>query len=205
MDAKQIKLKDKNILDYIKDAIPTIKHSQDTRETVTENDLWGQWVETLEDGTVIVHDDEIVNPNGSSSGWNKSITKVENNKDGEYMFFQSNLTTFTSDLSSLTYGYKMFQSCAFRDFHITLASLIDGHGMFNKTKLSPQSVMYIAGSIKDIVAEKQLYIDGTIPYVTLVTTSTPYNTYSALKGFMSDGSYAYTYTDGTYPDSNNLP
>ena len=65
--------------------------------------------------------------------------------------------------------------------------------------------MYIADSIKDILAEKQLYIDGTIPYVTLVTTSTPYNTYSALKGFMSDGSYAYTYTDGTYPDSNNLP
>ena len=452
LDAKEIKLKDKNILEYFKDAIPTIKHAQDTRETVTENDLWGQWVETLEDGTVILHDDEVTNPNGSSSPWNTSITKVEDNKayvgedlfaniqiekinDGSSMFKGcSNLTTFTSDLSSLTNGSNMFNqsrnlttftsdlsslrdgsgmfnncskltkftsdlssltngsnmfiSCAFRDFLIELASLINGHSMFqnckldsfgrdlksltngyemfnscsnlttftsdlssltngsymfkycsnlttftsdlsslvnghemfynckkltsynrdlsslkngcrlfsyctnfttfigdlsamtdgtcmfqgstnlttftsdlsslikgyamfnncsklttftfdlsslingygmfhgctnlttftsdlsslingysmfNKTKLSPQSVMYIAGSIKDIVAEKQLYIDGTIPYVTLVTTSTPYNTYSALKGFMSDGSYAYTYTDGTYPDSNYLP
>ena len=123
LDAKQIKLKDKNILDYIKDAIPTIKHSQDTRETVTENDLWGQWVEALEDGTVIVHDDWVTNPNASNdSAWNTSIAKVEDNKayvgdtlygniqterikDGRSFFYKdTSLTAFSGDLSNLEAG-----------------------------------------------------------------------------------------------------
>ena len=48
--------------------------------------------------------------------------------------------------------------------------------------------MYIADSIKDITAEKKLYQDGIIPYVTKSGGE-----YSATKGFMSDGSYVYTY------------
>ena len=47
--------------------------------------------------------------------------------------------------------------------------------------------MYIADSIKDIAAEKQLYSNGTIPYVTLSN-----GVYSAPKGFMSDCKYVYT-------------
>lgn len=60
--------------------------------------------------------------------------------------------------------------------------------MFYQCSLDAESVMYIADSIKDITAEKQLYIDGTIPYVTLSN-----DVYSAPKGFMSDGTYVYTY------------
>ena len=78
------------------------------------------------------------------------------------------LTTFTSDLSSLINGYEMFV----------------------RTKLTPQSVMYIVDSIKDINAEKKLYQDGTIPYVTLANGE-----YSSTKGFMSDGTYVYTYNN----------
>ena len=65
----------------------TIKHAQDTRETVTENDLWGQYIETKSNGTVVIHDNEVVNPNGGNA-WNTSITKVENNKAyvGEDLF-----------------------------------------------------------------------------------------------------------------------
>ena len=48
--------------------------------------------------------------------------------------------------------------------------------------------MYIVESIKDIASEKQLYSDGTIPYVTLAD-----NVYSATKGFMADGTYVYSY------------
>ena len=69
----------KNILEYIEGNTPNIKHAQDTRETVTENDLWGQYIETKDDGTIIVHDDWVTNPNASSA-WNTSITKVEDNK-----------------------------------------------------------------------------------------------------------------------------
>jgi hypothetical protein len=61
LNVKKLLLGGQNILDIIKNATPTIKHSQDTRETVTENDLWGQWVETTSDGTIIIHDDWVIN------------------------------------------------------------------------------------------------------------------------------------------------
>ena len=370
LDAKKINLKGKDILEHIKENVPTIKHASDTRETVTENDLWGQYIETLEDGTVIVHDDWVTNTNADSSALDSSITKVENNKayvgedlfaniqsekikDGTDMFYRcTNLTTFASDLSSLTYAYRMFCFCSnlenftsdlssltyganmftgcsnltsftsnlsslkigswmfrgcsnltkftsilsslingenmFYDcsnfttftsdlssltkgyymfcgcknltsftpdlssltdgkymfqkctnlttftsdlsslitcwdmfngctnlttFASDLNSLTDGWGMFNnctnlttftgdlgslidggkmfyKTKLTPQSVMFIVISINDIVTEKKLYTDGVIPYVTKDNET---NRYSAPKGFMSDGAYVYTY------------
>lgn len=60
--------------------------------------------------------------------------------------------------------------------------------MFTNCKLEAQSVMYIADSIKDITAEKQLYTNGTIPYVTLSN-----GVYSAHRGFMSSGNYVYIY------------
>lgn len=141
LDVKKINLKGKNILEYIEESVPTITHSQDTRETVTENDLWGQWVETKSDGTIVIHDDWVTNPNGSSA-WNTSITKVEDNKaytgeddgyggysnlsnlalcanvqtnkikDGNRMFYIcTNLKSFNSDLSSLTNGSEMFRYC----------------------------------------------------------------------------------------------
>jgi hypothetical protein len=68
--------------------------------------------------------------------------------------------------------------------------LTDGYSMFYNCKLDAQSVMYIIHSIKDIVAEKQLYTSGTIPYVTLSN-----GVYSAPRGFMSGGEYVYTYNN----------
>jgi hypothetical protein len=70
--------------------------------------------------------------------------------------------------------------------------LTEGNGMFNYCKLNAQSVMYIIHSINDIVAEKQLYIDGTIPYVTY---NNSIQEYSAPKGFKSNGDYIYTYNN----------
>ena len=134
--------------------IVEVKHSQDTRETVTENDLWSNWAE-IKDGTVIVHDDEVVNPNkdnatSSLRGWNANITKVENNKayvgdtlygniqtekikNGTSMFEHcTRLTTFDSDLSSLINGHGMFSTCnSLTSFTLDLPSLIDGTGMFS--------------------------------------------------------------------------
>ena len=416
LNAKKIFLGGENILDIINSSTPTIKHANDTRTTITEDDLWGQWVETTSDGTIIIHDEWVTNPN--SGAWNTSITKVEDNKayigdtlfaniqteklvnghnmfyycelldsfssdlssltngksmfsytsissftsdlssltngedmfschgtgkieyfesnlssltngnrmftdcsklttfkcgdlssltdgvymfqnctnlttftsnlssltngtymfygcsnlttfagdlssltDGTYMFrncsnlttftsdlssltnganmfnYCSNLTNFTSDLSSLTSGYYMFYHCSnltnftsdlssltnglymfsdctnlttftsdlssltngtnmFADctslttFTSVLSSLTSGYYMFYKTNLSPQSVMFIADSIKDIDAEKKLYQNGTIPYVTLSN-----DVYSSTKGFMSDGKYVYTYNN----------
>ena len=149
LNAKKLFLGGENILDIIKRATPTIKHSQDTRETVTENDLWGQYIETLEDGTIIIHDDWVTNPN-ASSGWNSAITKVESNKayvndtlygniqtenikNGLKMFHQcSKLTSFSSDLPSLTDGKYMFYFCySLTTFNSKLSSLTNGDNMFN--------------------------------------------------------------------------
>jgi hypothetical protein len=96
----------------------------------------------LEDGTVIIHDDWVTNPNGSSA-WNTSITKVEDNKayvgdtlygniqtekikDGYSTFAYSNLSTFNGDLSSLTNGEKMFPCTNLTSFTSDLSSLTDG-------------------------------------------------------------------------------
>lgn len=62
--------------------------------------------------------------------------------------------------------------------------------MFNACKLDAESVMYIADTIKDITAEKQLYINGTIPYVTISDDG-----FSAPTGFMENGNYVYTYNN----------
>ena len=107
------------------------------------------------------------------------------------MFSSSNLTTFTSDLSSLINGYNMFSNCEkLTTFTSDLSSLTDGSNMFRSCKLTPQSVMYIVDSIKDINAEKKLYQDGIIPYVTKTNDE-----YSSTKGFTSNGLYVYTYNN----------
>ena len=81
IDAKKIKIKGQDILEKIEGASKTTKHANDTRETITENDLWGQYIETKADGTIIVHDDEVTNPNASNQwSWTSVVTKVQNNE-----------------------------------------------------------------------------------------------------------------------------
>ena len=135
-------------MEIIKRVTPIIKHSQDTRETITENDLWGQWVETTSDGTIIIHDDLITNPNNNYR-WDSRITKVEDNKiykgdtlyaniqtdkikEGRSMlFFYEDITSFNSDLSSLTNGYEMFYGCRnLGSFTSNLSSLTNSEYMF---------------------------------------------------------------------------
>jgi hypothetical protein len=130
VDARKINLKGKNILEYISDNKTEVKHAQDTRETVTENDLWGQWVETLEDGTVIVHDDWITNPNGTSA-WNTSITKIVENKAYIGDEFYANIQT-----ERIKNGRDLFSGCSNFDFTIenlmaeSFINLEDGSRMF---------------------------------------------------------------------------
>lgn len=147
IDAKNIKINGEDILDIIKDNKTILKHAQDTRETITENDLWGQWVETLEDGTVIIHDTEFDNPD-KSKAWEFSISKIEDNKafvngnfwaniqtdklrDGTRLFYQTSLASFDSDLTSLENGNRMFYWCRdLEEFYGTLSSLRTAPEMF---------------------------------------------------------------------------
>ena len=265
LDAKKIFLDNKNILDHIKESIPTVTHSKDTRETVYENDLWGQWVETKDDGTIVVHDDYLSNPNGTNA-WNSSVKSVKDNKaytstdasgeplcniqtemikdgssmfsytsiasfsgdlsslvngsnifgnctqltsfsgdssgshvnlsslvNGSSMFYSTKLTSFSGDLSSLVNGNNMFGYCdSFESFSGDLSNLVNGSGMFSKTSLTPQSVMYIVESIRNIKEEKAKYTSGEIPWVTYDSST---RKYSKPFGFMKNGNYVYSYNN----------
>lgn len=106
------------------------------------------------------------------------------------MFYNTSLASFSSDLSSLVDGENMFSNISsLTSFSGDLSSLINGFGMFFITKLTPQSVMYIVESIRNITEEKAKYTSGEIPWVTKDSTS---GEYSASFGFMEDGSYVYT-------------
>ena len=290
LDTKKIFLNNKDILEYIEENVPTVKHAQDTRTTVYEDDLWGQWVETKDDGTIVVHDDYLKNPNWRGP-WNSEVKSVRANKaytstdasgsplcniqterikngtemfagtsitlfngdlsnlvDGHYMFNTTSLTlfsddsngspanlpinlsnlvtgremftntpltVFSGDLSSLENGQDMFYNCTnlksfngnlnslvssqnmFADTSLTsfigdLSSLVNGYEMFSKCKLNPQSVMYILGSLKNLIEEKAKYTSGEIHWVDY---DPEIQKYSAAFGFMVDGSYLFTYKD----------
>ena len=133
--------------------------------------------------------------NGQSMFGVTSLTSfsgdLSNLVNGYRMFTRTSLASFSGDLSNLVNGEGMFGSCTnLTSFSSNLSSLMNGFSMFGQCSLDAQSVMYIADSIKDIITEKQLYIDGIIPYVTLSD-----NVYSASKGFMEDGRYVYTYNN----------
>ena len=165
IDAKKMNLDGKNILEYIKESVPVITHSQDTRTTVYENDLWGQWVETKDDGTIVVHDDWVTNPNGNSA-WLSNVKAVQDNKayseittddegnftgvvedsvvaniqtekikDGRGMFSYNSLESFNGDLSSLVNGFFMFYNTSLASFSGDLSSLVDGSWMFKNSSL----------------------------------------------------------------------
>lgn len=122
-----------NILDII-DKSKTIVY--DTRgENVTENDLWGRWIENTEDGKAILHDDFILLDNGLPLS--DELYSISNNKafneQGEFLYniecdkiirhsgngVYRNLTSFEGNLDNL-YGsvifffasqIKKFQNC----------------------------------------------------------------------------------------------
>lgn len=147
----QLDIVKQDLLYEIDNATPTVKISTDTRQTITENDLWGTYVETKDNGEIVIHDDWFNNPNlNSKTAWNTQITSVTNNKaygtnnnffanvqtekikNGSFMFYKcSALTSFTSDLSSLTEGHSMFHNCySIQSFYENLSSLSNGDCMF---------------------------------------------------------------------------
>jgi hypothetical protein len=65
-----------------------------------------------------------------------------------YMFYNTKLTSFSSDLSSLTDGRSMFYDCAnLTSFSSDLSSLTYGKSMFIGCKLDTASVQNIADTI----------------------------------------------------------
>jgi len=146
LDAKKIFLNNKNILEYIEESIPTITHSKDTRETIHENDLWGQWVETKDDGTIVVHDDEVTNPNASSyDAWLSNVKVVQDNKaysefttniNGDFIGVVEDSIIANIQTERIKDGSSMFHSSSLASFSGDLSNLVNGYCMFYNTSLA---------------------------------------------------------------------
>lgn len=116
-----------------------------------ENDLLSTKAE-IKDGKLVVSEQEVTNPNRNTSNgtrpWNANAIKVVNNeafnangekigtietskiKNGTAMFYQSNLSEYESDLSSLTIGTWMFSTSKVEEFIGDISSLTQGDDMF---------------------------------------------------------------------------
>ena len=71
----------------------------------------------------------------------------------------TNLTTFTTDLSSLTRGENMFGSCYnLTTFNSNLSSLTAGSYMFHNCKLDTNSVKNIAETINTVTNNPSIHI-----------------------------------------------
>ena len=152
LDAKKMLLNGKNILDYISDSE---FNSYDTRDPQLKNDeldVWNTEISLSEEGHIEVKPLEHTNAtfNSEQTSAITSAVKVIDNEvlgaddthlmywqtdgltDGWGMFYDcSNLTTFTSDLSSLTIGRFMFNYCTkLTSFSSDLSSMTNGGGMF---------------------------------------------------------------------------
>jgi hypothetical protein len=85
----------------------------------------------------------------------------------------SNLTSFTSDLSSLSDGYYLFNRCSkLTSFNSNLSSLLRGNQMFYGCKLNSESLQNIANTINDLrlVTEVDKF-DSTLGYIVLGISS----------------------------------
>ena len=129
LDAKKLLLNGKNILDYISDSE---FNSYDTRDPQLKNDeldVWNTEISLSEEGHIEVKPFEhsYTSINSTQSTTLQSAVKIIDNEvlgendehimfwqtdgltDGHGMFYNcKNLTTFSSDLSSLTIGEFMF-------------------------------------------------------------------------------------------------
>lgn len=146
IDVRKLNVGGKDISHHVGEKVHTCK---DTRQTVTENDLWGTYVEVTDKGDVIFHDDYITM---NYKILDDTITRVENNKayigDDFYCNIQTqkikngfdgfcdkiNLTTFSGNLDSLVNGDNMFVYCSTLDFNCpSMKSLKNGGNMFMNT------------------------------------------------------------------------
>lgn len=144
IDARTINLKDKNILDYINENVPTVLDGRG--ENDKDYDLWGSTVKT-EDGVITVSHKFVENPNApkkakgditipeptkAAEAWNSNITKVVDNKaytgDSEDSFYANIQTDMIQN------GNSMFCYSNLTSFDGNLDNLTEAWNMFRNCK-----------------------------------------------------------------------
>ena len=112
-----------------------------------ENDLLSTKAE-VKDGKLVVSEQEITWERTVNSPWNATVTKLVNNeafagdtkiatvetskiKDGTYMFYNVELSEYSSNLDSLTSAHYMFYETSLETFCNDMSSLTSGYQMFS--------------------------------------------------------------------------
>ena len=144
-----------------KEVATSVKHPNDTREIITENDLWGSWAE-IKGGEIIFHNDTFDNPNIDvpnielelpKSNWNTLITKIEDNKayigdtlfanietnnlkNGTSLLFFSNIEKISDDFNSLeSFMFGAYLALNLKEVTINAPKLRNGMYGFASTPL----------------------------------------------------------------------
>ena len=107
----------------------------------------------------------------------------------------TNLTSFSSDLSSLTGGLNMFSGCTnLTSFNSDLSSLTDGNNMFYYCKLD-------AASVEKILSTIPTYTDGSSHTLTMrIQKGEAVNKFNEITGSSyrgGSGTYNYNYKGWT--------
>ena len=171
LDAKKISIDGKNVLDYIDENETIVK---DTREVITENDLWVSETTKDENGVVIISHNPIKKSTDIYSAWNRDVTKVEDNKayigdelyaniqtdaivDGCAFFRTGNIESFKSKLTSMITGYYMFNNSKLKTFEADTASMVNGESMFWSSNLES-----FKGDLSNLTMGCQMFNDTKI-------------------------------------------
>lgn len=150
-----------NVADGSTTAVTTAKAVKDYADTKVgdveyfgENDLISSKAEIV-DGVLKVTEKEITwtrKNHAENDAWNPNITKVVNNdafigtekyatvetnnlKDGTGMFYVSNLSEFSSDLSSLENGKYMFYDTKLKSIVVDMPKLTEAYSMFDSADI----------------------------------------------------------------------
>ena len=132
----------------IVDGVLKITEQEITWERPADNSPWNENVTKLVNNEAFAGDTKIATvetskiKDGTFMFYNVELSEFSSDldslTDGDYMFLETSLETFCNDMSSLTSGYHMFSSCHnLTTFIGDLSSMTEGISMFeNCTKLT---------------------------------------------------------------------
>lgn len=217
LDAKQINLDGKNILEYLSDSE---FDSYDTRDPQLKNDeldIWNTEISLSDNGHIEVKPKEhsIETISATQSNTIKSVVKVIDNAvlgtddshlmywqtdgltNGTFMFYETSIEQFNSDLNSLTYGEGMFMETPLASFNGDLSSLIDGSQMFGRTSitsfnrdlssLETGALMFMGSSIRSFSGDLSSLTNGYNMFM-----ETPLTSFNSNLSSLTDGTDMFT-------------
>ena len=216
VDTKKLKVSGKDITELIGQSsggVKRIRVAEDTREVITQNDIWDSYVEQGQNGQVIIHTKDKIdfipptNEYGEIQAWNNNIIRVEDNK--AYIGKDFTDDGFTGEefyanikVEKLENGQNMFSN----NLHLTtfsgdLTALKNGNNMFNycyklesfnsdlSSLIHGEYMFAYCGELTTFDSDLSSLEDGSSMFESCSNLTTCYSNLSSLKNgsYMFDG------------------